>query len=131
MGAWGHGSFDNDTAMDWAWDLEASTDLTAINEALERVTQHVEEYLEAPDCDEAIAAAEVVAALQGKPAEDLPGNVIQWLNGKPRPDEELIEKCRTAIQTILAGSELKELWQETDDFDIWSAGVNDLLARLR
>ena len=130
MGAWGHGSFDNDTAMDWTWDLEASSDFSVITQALDRISAQLNDYLEAPDCDEALAAAEVIAALKGHPVNNLPQNVTQWLAGKPQPDDELIAKCKNAIQAIRDKSELKDLWQETDDFDVWSQSVNDLLARL-
>jgi hypothetical protein len=34
MGAWAHDTFDNDTACDWAFDLEKAADLSLVTQAL-------------------------------------------------------------------------------------------------
>ena len=65
MGAWGTGVFDNDTACDWVGELVESSDLSRIETTLDNVLQAGSGYLEAPEAEEALAAAEVVARLQG------------------------------------------------------------------
>ena len=65
MGAWSHEPFGNDDANDWAYGLEDVTDLSLIDETLDRVLE-AEEYLEAPEASEAVAAIEVLAKLLGK-----------------------------------------------------------------
>jgi Domain of unknown function (DUF4259) len=77
MGAWGVGSFDNDDAADWLNDqLRRSADLRPIQTALDAVAQlDPTGYLEAPEASAAVAAAEVVAALAGDPAANLPSDV--------------------------------------------------------
>jgi hypothetical protein len=42
-----------------------------------------EEYLDAPEAEEAIAAAEVVAAATGQPAAQLPDAVRAWIASNP------------------------------------------------
>lgn len=130
MGAWSHEPFGNDVAGDWVYDLERSKDLSAIGSALSAVTDEADEYLEAPQCSAALAAAEVVAAMLGKPVESLPEEVTVWMKGKPRPDDALISKAKKAISAILQSSELQELWAESEHYPQWQAITKDLLTRL-
>jgi hypothetical protein len=69
MGAWGFGSFDNDDAADWIFELEESSGVTALVSAFKAIKP--DRYLEAPECSVALAAAEVVAALRGRPLPTL------------------------------------------------------------
>ncbi|EMI41733.1 DUF4259 domain-containing protein [Rhodopirellula sp. SWK7] len=131
MGAWGHSTFDNDDAADWVADLEESTDMSDVIQALCGVTDDAEDYIEAPECSSAIAAAEVVAALNGNPSADLPGSVREWIEGKPIPDAGLNTKACNAIDAVLSDSELKELWEENaEDYPKWVACLTDIKARI-
>ncbi|MBE7465749.1 MAG: DUF4259 domain-containing protein [Planctomycetes bacterium] len=131
MGTWGYAAFDNDEASDFVYDLEESEDLSILTEALAGMIPGGDLELQAPECSVAIAAAEVVAALNGRPAPDLPADVAAWAKGKPRPDPRLVAQARQALEAILQDSELKELWQENKaDFPQWLAGVEDLKRRL-
>ena len=78
MGAWGVSTFENDDASDWVYRLEAVADLGLIRTSLEAAAKP-QGYLEASLCSEALAAAEVVAALSARPAPDLPENVRSWV----------------------------------------------------
>ncbi len=132
MGAWGAGSFDNDTACDWAYDLNETDDLSLVEEAIERVLEAGGDYLEAPDAEEALAASEVIARLQGN-AGDLAEKVDAWVSENPLTvPAELARKSHAAIERILgAESELAELWGESESFDEWQASVTGLKARIR
>ncbi len=131
MGAWGAGNFDNDTAWDWAHALEEAHDLSLVEEAIGRVLE-AGGYLDAPDAEEAIAAAEVIARLQGNPG-DYAEKVDEWVSeNKFAVSAELAKKSHTALERILgADSELAELWGESESFDEWKAAVTDLKARIR
>lgn len=39
MGAWGEKNFENDDALDWVYELEATTDLTVVSKTLEVVAK--------------------------------------------------------------------------------------------
>jgi len=39
MGAWGTGNFDNDTALDWVYDLEDREDLSLVVDTIDAVLQ--------------------------------------------------------------------------------------------
>ena len=130
MGTWGVGTFENDAASDWVYDLEKVNDVTILKSTIAAITES-DAYLEARACENALAAAEVIAALGGQPAADLPESVTTWikLNAGLRADE-LRSPSAAAIDRTLADSELKQLWDETDDAESWAACVRDLRARL-
>jgi len=130
MGAWGIGTFDNDDASDWLYDLERSEGTALIEESLDRVPAE-EDYLESPECANALAAAEIVAALKGVPAPGLPEGALHWISAKAiTPSSGLIDKAISAVQKIKAASELRELWEETEDFNALRACVEDIEQRL-
>lgn len=130
MGAWGAGSFENDTASDWAYDLTDAADATPIIEAFAAVIE-CEEYLDADEASQAVAAAEVVAALCGRPSSALPDEVVAWVQahtGALTP--ELPALAASALERITADSELKELWEEAGP-DEWYGAIADLKRRLQ
>lgn len=127
MGAWGVGSFENDDAMDFAGSL---SDLTAVESAFEALEREGVDYLQGPECSVAVAAAEVVAALGGRPAELLPEEVADWTRGRPAAAPRLVRRARAAVERVLAGSELRDLWGESDSWTEWSGRMADLKSRL-
>jgi len=130
MGTWGLGSFENDDALDWLIDLESASDTSILRDTLFLVNESKDDYLDASDSCYALAAAEVVAALAGKPSANLPLEVAKWIEDKGKPSNELISSAKQAIRAVLEDSELKELWEETDDYEVWVSEVEGLLDRL-
>ena len=103
------------------------------------MTERIGGYVEAPDCSMALAAGEVVAALAGRPGAGLLGEVAHWVDTRRkgglfrkrlRVDEDLASRTRQAVAAILSESELKDLWEETDEFEQWKAAVVDLQKRV-
>jgi hypothetical protein len=73
----------------------------------------------------------VVAAGLGHPHASLPDEVGEWVGAHRQiPWRTLAPPAVRAINRILAGSELKELWAESDDAGAWSAEVQELRGRL-
>jgi hypothetical protein len=131
MGAWDFGPFDNDDASDWLYELEESSSTSAIAAALNIVTDSGDEYLEAPDCSNALAAAEIVAALRGRPIAKLPDNAKAWVDAHKEIEASfLVPLAQAAIQRIRTNSELKELWDESDEAPKWYATLDDVSSRL-
>jgi len=130
VGAWGPGAFENDTAGDFCWSVTDGGGLAALEDAFEHVLEAADEDLEAPAAEEAIAAAAIVARLKdGTPLDD---GLEAWI-AKERPaiSDALAAKARAALARILtAPSELLDLWQETEDFPDFKAGIDGLLRRL-
>ena len=129
MGAWGTQSFENDDALDWLAALEAEG-LPVAGAALAAVEELAPEYSEAPTCSAALAAAEVVAAMRGRPAAALPDEVAAWVARMPEDPGPLVETARRAVDLVAAESELRELWAESPEYETWRATVADLRARL-
>ena len=131
MGAWDYGSFDNDDAGDWVWELEEAGSLVPVVAAIEAV-ENGGGYLEAPVCSIAIAAAEVVAAIFGKPSTTLPESlkpVVAALEGTAEPS--LKSRAAAAVLRVKTDSELKELWDDAGATAEWHRHVDDLLLRLQ
>jgi hypothetical protein len=135
MGTWGVKSFENDDALDWMGGLETTEDASLLQSTLERTANRNldDDDIDGPEPAEAIAAAEVVAALKGSPAEDLPEEITDWAKNYsiPKPlQTELAQLALKALGRIRASSELKELWEETEDADAWHSEIMALERRL-
>ena len=134
MGAWGVLAFDNDDANDWAYDLEEADDLSLVETAFDTVDE-AEDYLEAPDASNALAACEVLARLNGKPGykNSYTEKVDEWVAAHPQtPSAVLLSRADTVIDRILGeNSELKDLWAESNENNNWLASVDALRQRLR
>ena len=91
------------------------------------------EQLEAPEEQIALAAIEIIAALKGKPSDDLPEELKEWIknNRDTKIDESMTSQSQNAIARILDNnSEIKELWEESDEYDKWVESVKDLERRI-
>jgi hypothetical protein len=134
MGTWGPLAFDNDDANDWAYGLDDVDDLSLVESAFD-VVEGSEDYLEAPDASNALAACEVLARLNGKSGykNAYTETVDEWVAAHPlTPPPELLKRANAAIDRILGEtSELKELWSDSDETENWLTAVEDLRQRLR
>jgi hypothetical protein len=128
MGAWGHGTFEDDTACDWLGEFQDKPSLKRVESALNAA-------LKADDIDDligpnALAAAEVVAALNGKPVAGLKEEVLKWAASQPRANAKLLAKAKEAVTRVFQESELREIWDDAGSLDEWEAAINELQARL-
>jgi len=151
MGAWDAGSFQNDTALDWAGNLRESGDVTAVRIALVRVLEErrserpsfigrllgrrlVEPYLEAHVASQGIAAAEIIAFWLGHPDQHFPVGLREWArNHADSLSPELVALAQQAVSVIKTKSELKDFWEEGDNIVApkWHAAIADLESRLQ
>lgn len=134
MGAWGVDSFDNDTACDWAYGLEAAHDLTLVTKALHAAVSSGAEPLEADCACEALAACEVVARLKGQwGARNAYTEIIDaWVGAHPSAaTSDVVSAATAAIDRVLSPpSELVDLWNDSGEFEEWQAAVAGLRARV-
>jgi len=133
MSAWGVGNFDNDTALDWIYELEETDDLSLVKNTIEKVLS--EKYIDSDMGAEALVAIEVLARLKGNFGKEDPysEDIDQWVKTHAiEVDSKTIDKALQAIDLIVSKkSELYELWEETDDFNAWKEEINNLKIRLR
>ena len=129
MGAWGVGSFQNDSVMDWVWEL---TDRSVVRRTLETVANwDADEYLEVDESSNAVGAAEAVAALIGRPGPELPPEAAEWVTGQPPgAGEGLVDLAVQALARLESNSELQILWDEAEGGPEWHAAIQDLSRRL-
>jgi len=135
MGAWGDGLLENDDAMDWLADLEASGDGFTVRDTLDEVaTTPPDEYLDADVGQHALVAAELVAAAAGRPAQGQSDyeRIVAWARENPGV-AELLDLARRAVERAEQGeSEIRDLWLEEDEAGsgAWFRAVADLKGRL-
>ena len=143
MGAWGYHHFENDGAADFVIQLQEEG-ITKIYEAILRVVELPEsEYVDLDDAQQALAAIEFVAAARGNASKDFPEESKRWMKEKyladilePDPDEahkayfNITEISQQAIERIRSNSELKELWEETENADAWKQELDELKERI-
>ena len=123
--------FDDDDAADWAAGLVEADTIDSVAEALMTLFLVGDDHPPAPACTRAVAAAEVVAALNGRGSDDLPEEIRRWAEYRlGTVDPGLTSVAARAIQAVLTGSELDELWKETDHYAVWRDRMNDLSRRL-
>lgn len=135
MGAWGIHSFDNDDAADLLA-LLADADqpyqrAEAVREVFEAVFEVEASDLDAATGAAAVGGAEVIAAALGRPRE---GDEVDPLELREsfRFYEDSVGMALAALHQVRTdGSELVELWDDTDEADEWRKSVSDLDARLR
>jgi len=137
MGAWGEGPFDNDTAADWVFgfqDADQPSGLILIEAALATAANLPQgDYLDADVGVEAVAAAEVVAAMLGRELERSSYNeaAIDWIArtaGEVRP--ALADLAVRALGRVTGpNSELVDLWDEAGSVS-WRASIEARKASL-
>jgi hypothetical protein len=136
MGTWGERAFENDTANDWAYDLEDVDDLSLVESALEELEEAEDDDVDQDLACEALAACDVLARLLGKPGykDGFTENVDNWVaSHKIKPPVSLLKRATAAIDRILGeDSELRQVWEKSDDGGKkWRAAVQDLRRRLK
>lgn len=134
MGAWGFRCFENDDALDWVSnDLAGAEDFSPVIEALQTVAEmDEEEYLEMPQAGAALAAAEVVAAGLGRPAPDLPPEVMEWIEAHPAEDVcSPVALALTVVGRVARNSEMQGNWLQPHGEEKWQAVLADLKRRLQ
>lgn len=131
MGAWGPGLFEDDAALDFIQELQNARDVGFLAETIGRVAAS-SAYIEYDDGTRALAAAEVLAALSRRPGAELPPLAAAWVSRRAGDDSaSLVASAISAVETVIAGSEIAELWSESEEANSWRTNVDDLLARLR
>ena len=134
MGSWDTTAFANDTAADWLAELVDSAGWEMIDEALSAVLATGDDFLEAQPGEEGLAAAEVVAWINGQPgnsAEDTDA-LEEWIDEQEfEADSSRARRARKVVDRIFnAPSELLEQWEEEGEFEEWRKELASLKDRL-
>ena len=117
--------------MDWIGEFESESSIEKIHEALDAVINNDEDFIDDYDAPGALAAAEVVAALNAKPSDLLHEEVAEWVRRQHPADAALRAKAAQAVSLVFEKSELREIWEEDDQLPQWQEAIDDLLSRLK
>jgi hypothetical protein len=130
MGTWSHEPFGNDTANDWAYELEDTTDFSVIDATLQTALDEGQEDLDADLAMEAIAAIEVLAKSlgHGTQTDVYTDKVDEWVDRiSLKPSADLLQKAEQVLALVASDdSELKELWQESEEYELWANNLQQL-----
>ncbi len=132
MGTWGYGNLENDAAADWLFEWQEIKTSGFVEGTLDELLENTSSP-EADLCQEALAAAEVVAVWNGKPAPDFDKEalpVAQAVDVDEDELEELKQKAKSVITVISGDSELMELWDESNETAEWRSTLKNLVTRL-
>lgn len=134
MDSWDSSIYGNDAACDWIAELCESQGWSMIDDAFDAVLDVGDETLESTVAEEALAAADVVAWVHGHPSpgEEATEELTDWIEEQELDDDEQhLRRAREVTERVLADpSELRQLWEESGDFEAWEKAVSDLLNRL-
>lgn len=140
MGAWGHQTFENDGACDFA--IELCREHAQNPDYLLTVLSWAEDdeyadYIEVDMAQYFIAAAHLLTLLYGvKETKEtsISSELQQWVATNQHFQSDItIDKAIVALQRVLSDgdqSEMYELWQETDYFVAWKQAVQQHLDAL-
>ncbi len=132
MGAWGHGAFQNDDALDFVGDLREAGSWKSAAAEIQRIADDVAdgEYIEAPDASILLAAGALAAHQRGRP-------VAEWTDDVPPSSfptcpDRVVAAIAAALPRAVRGpdSELRELWEDTDDLKDWLKESEAIIAAL-
>ena len=129
MAGWGTGSFENEDAQNFlaALHLKTPDDLKQI---LARAADEIEYQEASPSCV-VIVTAEIVATAKGAPPETVPRQIAEWVGKiEGAPSAEMNELAQRAVHKVRFNSELRDLWQEAEGLNEWSASLRELEERL-
>jgi hypothetical protein len=129
MAGWGTGSFENEDAQKFLAGLSA-LEIDDLRRTLLRAADQ-DDYLGASESSGVVVAAEIVATAKGAPPKTVPLQIVEWVSKiEGAPSAERNELARRAVDKVRVSSELKDLWQEAEGFNEWSAELRELEERL-
>src|SRR3712207_6773555 len=85
MGIWSVDGFGSDEALDWLQGLDPTAGADPVVRALRMAVESPDPHLDARRAQVALAAAELVAELHGRPHPELPEPALRWLASQTDP----------------------------------------------
>jgi hypothetical protein len=115
--------------MGWIAEFEENPSKEALSEAFNNVIGN-EEFIDSDEGCIALAAAEIVAAIKGNKSDKYPEDTPDF--GSIEISGSLIALAIKAVDRVSNAkeSELKLLWEESDEMENWLEEVTSLKERL-
>jgi hypothetical protein len=130
MGTWGTRNFENDGSLDWVFEMMDAKDGGMVADTLQ-FTLNKDGLLDNSECEDALAAAETVAALTGKASEDYPETPLEKLDSLNILATLALRKLAVSVvEKIKKDSGMKQAFTDSGEVDAWFAVQDDLIRRL-
>lgn len=116
MGAWGYKNFENDTATDWFAELEESPDKELVIPYLTKILDE-DDFI---DDEESFITLAILEALNGRLKLISTDYILPQLESVDTVVlAQMVIKAAKKILFFNEHSELRELWQESDEYPQW------------
>ena len=138
MGIFSVDAFGSDEALDWLQGLDPAEGTEPVVRALRIAVESPDPYLDTRRAQVALAAAELMAALHGRPHPALPERAQRWLAAQTdlspgadgSTDLDALVLATRALDFVVTSSELAEIWSQQLDQRPWQLALDDLRMRL-
>lgn len=131
MGTWGTRNFENDGSQDWIFEMMDNKDGGMVADTLQ-FTLNKEGVPDASECEDALAAAEVVAALAGYPSEDFPEDPLDNLDSLQLLAAPALKRlAASVVAKIQEQSGMRDQFEEAGELEAWIKVQDDLRKRLQ
>ncbi len=130
MGAWGVGIFDDDTSCDF---IDKAMDTGAVALIEEAMEVDMDRYIDFEDAHKIIVSAALIDTVVNATDHQYPSeNFALWLKDQPHAEiAGFKDDIALRLHSVLADSELSELWQDEEDkFPQWKAIIARLIQSL-
>jgi ankyrin repeat protein len=130
MGTWSAKPFGNDTALDWLDDLSKQKNgALFLANTIEKVSKSYDGC--STKAEQALAAISIIAASTDQAVKGTNQEAKSWIIQTGYvPTREVIDDSLEALKEITSGSELYDLWGETESLKTWLKDTEKLKIRL-
>ena len=125
MGTWGIGNYENDTVQDWLSENDGTINYEYVEPYLAQVLSE-EEFIDDEESFISLAALEWMAdSIENKSINEINIDELVYVQIKS------ILKSAKKILNFKGHSELRELWQESDEYELWLNHQNNLIDKIK
>ena len=125
MGTWGIGNYENDTVQDWLSENDGTINYEYVEPYLAQVLNE-EEFIDDEESFISLAALEWMAdSIENKSINEINIDELVYVQIKS------ILKSAKKILNFKGHSELRELWQESDEYELWLNHQNNLIDKIK
>src|SRR5215472_16829738 len=113
-GYWGVGTLENDSAVGFLEEIVHADGVNGVVGALDAVLNGGQ-YIDDERASRALAAAELVAAMIGRPSKNMAKDKIEWAMERHLQAADIIPLAVRAIDKVTQRSETRDLLMESTD----------------
>jgi len=125
MGTWGISNYENDTVQDWLSEIGGSINYKDVEPFLQKVLNE-EEFIDDEESFISLAALEWMAdSIESKSINENNTDELLYTQMKS------IHRKAKKILNFKGHSELRELWEESDEYEVWLNYQNNLIDKIK